>query len=148
MGEQLVHLWSLTFREALCLVINNVEHGAHISVSTGSHKLGGKPSSASPDRIYSCLLFVFIHFFSTCFNYDTKLHYNLINIYFLAQRAIVDAVGTHPDVFYQPIHPSPSCCKHWLLMATISFLQKIVLSTEIQMVHPLPQGGSTLSHHS
>lgn len=128
MGEQLLQLWSLTFREALCLVINHVEQGAHISLSTGSHKLCGKPSSASPVRIYSFLLFVLIHFFfGTCFNYDTNLHYNLIIIYFLSQRAIVDAVGTHPDVFYQPVHPSPSCCKRWLLMAAISFFQRILL---------------------
>lgn len=71
-------------------------------------------------------LFLYI-FFGTCFNYDTNLHYNLIIIYFLSQRAIVDAVGTHPDVFYQPVHPSPSCCKRWLLMAAISFFQRILL---------------------
>lgn len=78
-----------------------------------------------PVRIYSFLLLHF--FFGTCFNYDTNLHYNLIIINFPSQRTIVDAIGTHPDVFYQPVHPSPSCYKRWMLMATISFLQRIVL---------------------
>lgn len=60
---------------------------------------------------------LFLHFFGTCLNHETKLHCNLIIIYLLSQTVAVDAVGTHSDLVYQPICQSPSCYVGLLLMA-------------------------------